>query len=179
MAFQIEDTYFTKTSTAQDKIKWINIGLACANAVVIASTVCKMPPVAHMSRCGFVRSWLRTRGFWANVFSIGPQIINFFILIPQWNYICNQFFFTFDQAHGFMLFFAAGAVWAALGADLTLGSLHQMLGHKSAIWLPLFSYLVFMGTFLVTVEFAANVWLTRFLCLLMGATQFTCLIGSF
>ena len=138
------------STQAMDKIKWLNIGLASGNAIVLLLTVYKMPSISHLSRCSFVRSWLRTKGFWANALQVGALIISFFLLIPQWNYICNQFLFTFDQAHGFMLFFATGATWAALAADFTLGRLH-LAGQHYAIWVPITLYVVIVAVLLVTV----------------------------
>ena len=73
-----------------------------------------------------------------------------------------------------MLFFASGASWAALGADLTLGKLRKC----QVIWLPFIAYLIFISTLLVTIEFAPDVWLTRFICMLTGASLITNLIGS-
>ena len=178
VTFQLEDTYFTKASGAREKIKWLNLSLAVANSLVLLLTLVKMPDsaknAAHYSRCSHVRSWLRTPGFWANAISVAAWLISFFVLVPQWNYICNQFFFTFDQAHGFMLFFACGASWAGLAADVTIGK----LGPKAAIWVPFLLYSAAIGTLLVTVEFAPDIWLTRFLCLLIGASLFTNFIRS-
>ena len=177
MTFQIEDSYFTRESAAQDKISWLNFALACCTAIVIVATSINMPEVSHQGRCSFVRFWLRTRGFWANGVSVMGPVVSFFLLVPQWSYICNQFAFTFDQAAGFMLFFATGACWAGLGADMTLGKLH-LTDYRSAIWVPTGIYTVCIAILLVTIEALPNVWLTRIICFLIGASLFTSLIGS-
>ena len=76
-----------------------------------------------------------------------------------------------------MLFYATGATWAALAADLTLGKLHKR-GPRSAIWVPLIFYTLFITALLITVEFVPDQWVTRVLCFLIGASLMTCLIGS-
>ena len=76
-----------------------------------------------------------------------------------------------------MVFFATGATWAALVSDQTIGRLHRV-GKCIAIWIPVGLYAASTGTLIITIEFAANVWLTRFLCLLIGASLYTCLLGS-
>ena len=85
------------------------------------TSMIRMPDICHRSSRADVKHWLRQKGFWANLAHISGPVISFVVLIPQWNYMCNQFAFTFDQSNGFMLFFAAGATWGALGSDLTLG----------------------------------------------------------
>ena len=96
LTFKIEDTYFTQVGQAHDKISWINISVAILTVIVAVSTSIRMPEVSHFSRCSFVRKWLRTKGFWANMIQVSMPIISFFALIPQWSYICNQFAFPFD-----------------------------------------------------------------------------------
>ena len=65
---------------------WLNIALAIGNVIVLCLTLIKMPDgaksVAHRSRCTYVRSWLRTPGFWANTISIAAWLVSFFILVP-------------------------------------------------------------------------------------------------
>ena len=73
-----------------------------------------------------------------------------------------------------MLFFATGAAWAGLGADLILGNLHKMY----AIWVFYVFYFISVALLLVSVQFFANVWLTRCLCLMIGASLFSCMLCS-
>lgn len=76
-----------------------------------------------------------------------------------------------------MLFFATGATWAALGSDFTMGRLHHR-GYRSAIWIPTTLYAAMVIVLLVTVQFMPSVWLTRTLCFLIGASLFTCILGT-
>ena len=76
-----------------------------------------------------------------------------------------------------MLFFATGATWAALGTDITLGRLNKF-NPRCAIWVPTILYILFTGLLLLIVHIYPNVWIARFLCLLIGATLFTCLLTS-
>ena len=89
MTFSLEDTYFTKETIALDKISWINVGFAFANTAIIIGTSIGMPDVSHVNRCSFVRFWLRTRGFWLNLAQVSAPFISFFVLVPQWSYLCN------------------------------------------------------------------------------------------
>ena len=77
-----------------------------------------------------------------------------------------------------MLFFACGASWSSLSADFTVGKLSQCAGPRVSVWIPLIIYAVMISALLVIVEFAPNVWLTRVLCLLVGASLFTNFIRS-
>ena len=117
MIFLEEDTYFTKVDVVREKIKWLNVALACMNALVLVLTIRGMPDTSNRGSFTQVKRWLKTCAFWANVIQVAAFVISFFILVPQWNYICNQFFFTYNQAHSFMIFFATGATWAALMSD--------------------------------------------------------------
>ena len=44
--------------------------------------------------------------------------------------------------------------------------------------MPPFLYVVFIATLLITVEMLPNVWLIRTLCFLIGASLWTCILGS-
>ena len=77
-----------------------------------------------------------------------------------------------------MLFFACGASWSSLSADFTVGKLSQCAGPRVSVWIPFAIYAVMIGALLVIVEFAPNVWLTRVMCLFVGASLFTNFIRS-
>ena len=76
-----------------------------------------------------------------------------------------------------MLFFATGACWACLTTEYTLGLVSKK-SKQCGIWLSTFSYMVTIGALLLVVTYFPNVWLTRIICLLVGASLFNSLICS-